>query len=219
MNQKHFVIGFVAMTVVAVGILGFTKLREETGTGVLPSPDSSGLVFEQASAPPAGQKQVNSEQKQIKQYKGFPVLDSEELKGKKIGIQTNKGVIKFEIYPEATKAASNFLFLTKEGFYNGLKFHRVEPRFVIQGGDPLGNGTGGPGYSFSDEPVIGKYDKGVVAMANSGPDTNGSQFFIMLSDTPGLPPKYTIFGRVYEGMDVVGKIAVGDVMDKVSILP
>ena len=88
---------------------------------------------------------------------------------------------------------------------------------MIQGGDPLGNGTGGPGYRFEDEPVTKKYDKGIVAMANAGPNTNGSQFFIMLEDNPQLPPNYTIFGKVISGQDVVDKIVIGDVMQKVTI--
>lgn len=99
-----------------------------------------------------------------------------------------------------------------------MTFHRVVPGFVIQGGDPSGNGTGGPGYTFDDEPVTLKYDKGIVAMANAGPNTNGSQFFIMLEDNPTLPPNYTIFGKVIKGQDVVSSIQVGDVMKKVTIV-
>ncbi|OGE20089.1 peptidylprolyl isomerase [Candidatus Daviesbacteria bacterium RIFCSPLOWO2_01_FULL_43_38] len=141
------------------------------------------------------------------------------MQNKKAVIETGKGKIEFEIYPEATKTASNFIFLARDGFYDGLIFHRVEPGFVIQGGDPLGNGTGGPGYKFEDEPVVDKYTKGVVAMANSGPNTNGSQFFIMLDDHPELPPKYTIFGVVIKGQDVVDQIKVGDVMRQVRVEP
>lgn len=156
--------------------------------------------------------------KQIKQYAKFPgELAPSQLINKKAVIQTSKGTIEFEVYPEATKAASNFVFLSKDGFYDGLTFHRVVPGFVIQGGDPLGNGTGDPGYKFEDESVTKKYDKGIVAMANSGSNTNGSQFFIMLEDNPGLPPNYTIFGKVIKGQDVVSKILVGDVMNKVTI--
>lgn len=156
--------------------------------------------------------------KTLKQYPNFPgELLPEQLKNKKAVIETNKGVVELEIYPEATKAASNFIFLSQDGFYDGLTFHRVEPGFVIQGGDPLGNGTGGPGYKFADDPVKRKYDQGVVAMANAGPNTNGSQFFIMLEDNLTLPPKYTIFGKVIKGMEVVKKIAVGDIMQKISI--
>lgn len=115
-------------------------------------------------------------------------------------------------------AASNFIFLAQQGFYNGLTFHRVVPGFVVQGGDPLGNGTGGPGYRFPDELNDNRtYTRGTVAMANSGPNTNGSQFFIMLQDHPELPHLYTIFGTVLSGMDVVDKIAVGDVMQSVTV--
>lgn len=152
-------------------------------------------------------------------YNQFPgELSPTELKDKKVDITTDKGIIEMMIYPEATKAASNFLFLVHEKFYDGLTFHRVEPGFVVQGGDPSGNGSGGPGYQFEDEPVTRKYEKGIVAMANAGPNTNGSQFFIMLDTNENLPPKYTIFGKVTKGMDVVSKIAVGDVMRKLEIV-
>lgn len=155
---------------------------------------------------------------QKKQYSAFPgILDDMKLKNKKAVITTDKGVIEFELLPEAPKAASNFITLTKDGFYDGLTFHRVEPGFVIQGGDPRGNGTGGPGYTFADEPVTRKYTKGIVAMANAGPNTNGSQFFIMLDDRTDLPPNYTIFGNVIKGQDVVDKITVGDIMKTVTI--
>jgi cyclophilin family peptidyl-prolyl cis-trans isomerase len=148
----------------------------------------------------------------------FPtVLPASERTNKEAVIETNKGTIVFEILPDAPLAASNFIELADGGFYNGLTFHRVVPNFVIQGGDPKGDGTGGPGYQFKDEPVMRAYDPGIVAMANSGPNTNGSQFFIMLPGSTGLPPQYTIFGKVIKGMDVVSKIAVGDVMTKVTI--
>ena len=97
-------------------------------------------------------------------------------------------------------------------FYNGLKFHRVISDFMIQGGDPQGNGTGGPGYRFADEPVTREYTRGTLAMANAGPDTNGSQFFIMHRDTP-LPHDYTIFGKVISGLDVVDKIATAETLN------
>jgi len=107
--------------------------------------------------------------------------------------------------------------LAQEGFYNGVVFHRREEGFVIQGGDPEGTGRGGPGYTFADELNDEyTYEKGVLAMANRGPDTNGSQFFIMLDDT-GLPKAYTIFGRVTEGLDIVDAIVVGDVMNTVTV--
>jgi len=149
----------------------------------------------------------------------FPgTLDSSKIDNKKAVITTNKGVIEFELLADAApKAVSNFVYLTENNFYNGLTFHRVVPGFVIQGGDPNGTGTGGPGYKFEDEKVIGEYKAGSVAMANSGPDTNGSQFFICLEDLPTLPKSYSLFGQVTSGMDVVSKIAVGDKMTEVKI--
>lgn len=146
-----------------------------------------------------------------------PVLDEAEIKGKVARIKTNKGDIVFELFEDAPKAASNFIFLANDGFYRGLTFHRRAEGFVIQGGDPNGNGTGGPGYKFADEPVSRDYKRGIVAMANSGPNTNGSQFFIMLDDNKTLPKKYTIFGNVISGIDVVDKIIIGDVMQEVTI--
>lgn len=147
------------------------------------------------------------------------ILPKEQITGKKASIKTNKGEIVIELFGDrAPLTVSNFVDLTNKGFYNGLTFHRVEPSFVIQGGDPEGNGTGNPGYFFKDEPVIGEYTRGIVAMANSGPNTNGSQFFICLEDLRGkLEKKYNLFGKVVSGMDVVDKIAVGDKMESVSI--
>ncbi|MEK9152494.1 MAG: peptidylprolyl isomerase [Patescibacteria group bacterium] len=148
----------------------------------------------------------------------FPgVLPAQEIAGKQVRIKTAKGDIVFDLYDkDAPKTVSNFAYLAKGGFFDGLTFHRRVEGFVIQGGDPVGTGTGGPGYKFEDEPVKRSYDRGIVAMANSGPDTNGSQFFIMLANT-GLPPNYTIFGMVTSGMEAVDKIMVGDVMTKVTV--
>lgn len=129
-----------------------------------------------------------------------------------ISIKTDFGEIRFRTYDsDAPKTVRNFITLASKGFYDNLIFHRVIKGFMIQGGDPLGNGTGGPGYAFEDElnPAAESYKagykKGVVAMANAGPNTNGSQFFIMLEDYP-LPHNYTIFGKVIEGQEVVGRI-------------
>jgi cyclophilin family peptidyl-prolyl cis-trans isomerase len=128
-------------------------------------------------------------------------------------ITTNKGVITVGFYgSEAPKTVENFTTLTNKKFYDGIIFHRVIPNFMIQGGDPSGNGTGGPGYKFADEinPTSALYQngykRGVMAMANAGPNTNGSQFFIMHADYP-LPPSYTIFGSVVSGQEVVDAIA------------
>ncbi len=151
--------------------------------------------------------------------KNFPgSMPESDRVGREVRIKTAKGDIVFELYgTEAPIAASNFVWLARHGFYDGLTFHRVEPGFVIQGGDPKGNGTGDPGYRFKDEPVTRDYDQGIVAMANAGPDTNGSQFFIMLADNKGLPKNYTIFGKVISGMEAVQKIVPGDVMTAVTV--
>lgn len=135
-------------------------------------------------------------------------------------IETNKGVITIEMYPEhAPKTVNNFVFLAREGFYDDVVFHRVIPDFVIQGGDPSGTGRGGPGYRFKDEtagnPLV--HSAGVISMANSGPDTNGSQFFITHSPQPHLNGRHTVFGKVIDGMDVVNAIRQGDRMEKVAV--
>jgi len=122
-------------------------------------------------------------------------------------ISTNFGDITVQLFPEeAPLAVNNFVFLARQGFYDGVKFHRVVAGFVIQGGDPTGTGSGGPGYRFADEAVTRDYVAGTLAMANAGANTNGSQFFITLDDLFTLPKKYTIFGIVTGGFDVVEKI-------------
>lgn len=145
-------------------------------------------------------------------------LPDNQIAKKQIRLSTEKGDIVFELFADtAPLTVSNFVYLTEGGYYNGLTFHRREEGFVIQGGDPSGNGTGGPGYKFADE-LADKYtyQRGIVAMANAGPATNGSQFFIMLADAP-LPKAYSIFGRVTSGLDVVDKIKVGDKMTSVTV--
>jgi cyclophilin family peptidyl-prolyl cis-trans isomerase len=138
-------------------------------------------------------------------------------------IATAKGNITLCLDPAlAPITVNNFVFLARNQFYDGLKFHRVEAGFVIQGGDPKGDGTGGPGYQFADEPVRSQYVKGCVAMANSAPNTNGSQFFICTADdqqvlTQNPQKTYNLFGFVQAGMDVALKIQVGDVMTKVTV--
>jgi len=124
-------------------------------------------------------------------------------------LHTNHGAIAVELYDEdAPKTVENFVKLAKDGFYDGVIFHRVIPDFMIQGGDPTGTGTGGPGYAFEDEINDHKVERGALAMANAGPDTNGSQFFVVTTQAaPWLDGKHTVFGRVTEGMDVVDEIS------------
>ena len=123
-------------------------------------------------------------------------------------LHTTQGDIELELHAERSPiTVNNFVFLAREGFYDGVVFHRVVPGFVIQGGDPTGTGRGGPGYKFRDElEGLGSYKRGTLAMANAGPNTNGSQFFICLADV-GLPHAYTIFGQVTEGMEAVDAVA------------
>ena len=134
-------------------------------------------------------------------------------------LTTDKGTIVLDLDPgRAPKTVNNFVFLAREGFYDGLTFHRVVDDFVVQGGCPEGSGRGNPGYRFEDEPVVGEYVAGAVAMANSGPDTNGSQFFICtVDDRQKLDKKYNLFGQVDSGMDVVTSVRQGDVMRSVKV--
>jgi cyclophilin family peptidyl-prolyl cis-trans isomerase len=134
-------------------------------------------------------------------------------------IETDRGTIVMDLDPQlAANTVNNFVGLARQGYYDGLTFHRVVPDFVIQGGCPQGTGTGGPGYQFRDEDVKGEYTLGAVAMANAGPNTNGSQFFITIDDcTRKLSKDYNLFGYVVEGMDVATGVQVGDVMKTVTI--
>ena len=144
---------------------------------------------------------------------------ADEAKTAQARIHTAKGDIVFKFYPgDAPQHSAAFIKLSRSGFYDGLTFHRVEPGFVIQGGDPSGNGTGGPGYTldaeFSDQPHL----RGTVAMArSSNPNSAGSQFYICLDDAPFLNKNYTVFGHVIEGQNVVEQIRPGDVMETVTI--
>jgi cyclophilin family peptidyl-prolyl cis-trans isomerase len=143
----------------------------------------------------------------MKKYSSPPSLTVDATKKYTAKISTSAGDMTAELFPkDAPRTVNNFVFLARDGFYDGVIFHRVIPGFMIQGGDPTGTGTGGPGYRFEDEPVNKRYERGTLAMANAGPNTNGSQFFIMHADY-GLPPNYTIFGKLTGGEEVVDKIA------------
>lgn len=154
-------------------------------------------------------------------YSQAPAMTIDVHKFYCVGINTNRGLIVLELDPQyAPVTVNNFVYLAENHFYDGLVFHRVVPGFVIQGGDPTGKGSGGPGYAFKDEPVRGKYTKGCVAMANSGPNTNGSQFFICTADNASLSKSYNLFGRVVLGMDVALKIqGPGDASSTKNIKP
>jgi cyclophilin family peptidyl-prolyl cis-trans isomerase len=144
-----------------------------------------------------------------KQYSAAPAMTIDQNKQYTARIKTTQGDIVVALNAkDAPVTVNNFVFLAREKFYDGVIFHRVIPGFMIQGGDPTGTGSGGPGYRFPDEPVKGKYEVGSIAMANSGPNTNGSQFFICEGQNcTSLPASYNLFGKVTEGQDVVSKIA------------
>ena len=155
-----------------------------------------------------------------KQWTTPPAMQIDPKKSYTATIETARGNIVIELYPQnAPKTVNNFVFLAKEGFYDGVLFHRVIMDFMVQGGDPTGTGRGGPGYKFEDEtkgnPL--KHGTGFLSMANAGPNTNGSQFFITHSPQPHLDGKHTVFGKVVEGQNVVDAIKQGDSMTKVTI--
>ena len=145
-------------------------------------------------------------------YSAPPAMTLDDSKSYSATIKTNHGDINVELFSaDVPVTVNNFVFLAKEGFYKNGQFHRVIKDFMIQGGCPTGDGTGGPGYRFQDEPVTRSYVKGTLAMANAGPNTNGSQFFIVPGADVGLPPNYTIFGNVTSGIDVLDAIATSPV--------
>jgi len=240
-SQK--ILGLVLVVLIIGTAIYFTvtKFKQEVSkasSSPQPSPSSTlEFLFNKSPTPVAQQQTQQPAQQQPQQqaqqslsqpserpyfrnkYVGkFPgILTEESLKNKKVTVSTNKGVFEIEIFPDTPLASSNFLLLSHNGFYDGLKFHKVEKDFYVQGGDPLGNGTGGPGYTFADEAVMRGYTKGMVASFNIGPNTNGSQFFILLSDKEDVPKRYTIFGRVLKGMDVLEKLVEGDIMQQVVV--
>jgi peptidyl-prolyl cis-trans isomerase B (cyclophilin B) len=155
-----------------------------------------------------------------KQWEKPPAMQIDIQKTYLVKMETNRGTLELELYPQyAPITVNNFVFLTEQGFYDGVSFHRVIDNFVIQGGDPPGTGRGGPGYRFEDE-VVGnplKHETGVISMANAGPNTNGSQFFITHAPQPHLDGKHTVFGKVVEGRDVIYAIRTGDEMTSVTV--
>ena len=154
------------------------------------------------------------------QWSRPPEMTIDAKKQYRATIQTDRGDIELELAPQyAPKTVNNFVFLASQGYYDGVSFHRVISNFMIQGGDPTGTGRGGPGYKFADETTGNplKHETGVISMANAGPNTNGSQFFITHSPQPHLNGKHTVFGKVVKGQDVVDAVRQGDVMTTVEI--
>lgn len=230
MNKVPFVvIGILLLTAVFVAAFSSNDGKNPLAAlgDVSPTPVMNFNTGNQND--PYAQQQVQGQQTQAQPTQIVPTTPvSDIISATVVTIHTAKGDIVLDLYPnDAPKTVQNFSTLAKKGYYNGLTFHRVEPGFVIQGGDPNGNGTGGYsifGATFEDElnPNTESYKagylEGVLAMANRGPNTNGSQFFIMLADNTSLPKNYTIFGKVKEGMDVVKQIVKGDKMTSVEVI-
>ena len=154
------------------------------------------------------------------QWPAPPAMQIDAAKDYAVSIETNRGTIDLALYPKhAPQTVNNFVFLAGQGFYDGVKFHRVIDNFMIQTGDPTGTGRGGPGYKFGDEVKSNplKHERGVISMANAGPNTNGSQFFITHSPQPHLNGKHTVFGKVTKGLDVVDAVRQGDAIVSVKV--
>lgn len=197
----------ICLLLITIGLAG-AACRSATNAGDTRKErdDERGPEKKKPAAKPAGTKEA-------------PVESAASGANQVAVIETDKGKIVFEFFPDvAPKTVDNFIKLAQKGFYNGLTFHRVVPAFVIQGGDPNGNGTGGPGYTIKAEFSERKHLRGTVAMARSQlPDSAGSQFYICLEPQPSLDGQYTVFGQVIEGIEVIDKIQVGDVMRAVRI--
>jgi len=155
-----------------------------------------------------------------KQYSAAPAMAIDASKTYTATLETSRGTIVCDLFAaDAPNTVNNFVFLAREGFYDGIKFHRVIENFMVQGGDPTGSGSGGPGYKFADEVKNNprKHQIGSLSMANAGPNTNGSQFFITHIATDWLNGKHTVFGQVRSGQDIVNAIQQGDTITKVTI--
>lgn len=196
MENKLWFIVFSVIVAVALVVVGYVFLKSE---------ETPAAVKEQI-------KEENLAANDGKKENSAPTFSINVDKIYRAVLRTTKGDITIDLSVKSTPiTVNNFVYLARKDFYNDTVFHRVIKGFMIQGGDPAGDGTGGPGYKFADEPFDGEYTRGTVAMANAGPNTNGSQFFIMHADYP-LPKNYVIFGRVVGGIDVVDAIAESEVV-------
>jgi cyclophilin family peptidyl-prolyl cis-trans isomerase len=193
-----------ACTPTATQPLEFAATPKPTAKPVAVSPKPAVTVVAPKAAISPGAQGVTVA---AKQYQSRPAMQIDRAKKYTATIDTSQGPMKAELYAnEAPETVNNFVFLARDGYYNGVPFHSVIQDFMIQTGDPTGTGTGGPGYRFNDEAVTRDYLRGTLAMANAGPNTNGSQFFIVHRDYP-LPKNYTIFGKLTDGLDTLDKIA------------
>lgn len=208
MNERFFYI--TVFVLIVTSILGVFALFKKNNQLVKNDKNSQVLSLVGDKSVKNLNEEKNEGMKKIDENKK-PDFILDKNKNYQAKLTTSEGEILINLKTKETPlTANNFVYLSEKGFYNNTIFHRVIEGFMIQGGDPLGNGTGGPGYRFDDEPFTGEYTRGTVAMANAGPNTNGSQFFIMHKDNP-LPKNYVIFGEVIAGLNTVDKIATAAV--------
>lgn len=220
MFDNKAIIGFIIVVILGLGVAVYVSGKSNPSNST--TPDISAI---ESPTPAITIPESANNMNQANQASPSPTLAP--ISATKGIIKTVKGDIEFVLYPNDTpKTVTNFATLAAHKFYDGLTFHRVEPGFVVQGGDPNGNGTGGTsiyGPTFEDElnpnteSYKAGYVEGAIAMANRGPNTNSSQFFIMWSDNTGLPHNYTIFGKVTKGMDVVHKMVAGDKIISITV--
>ena len=207
-----FVIGLIALVLSLVAC----QLPEEATTptpipDVIPTPRIADTPTPPVIGTPTPESVESAAGRQVRQYANAPEMTIDQDAEYTADIQTNQGTISVELLAEdAPITVNNFVFLARQGFYDRVVFHRVIPNFMIQGGDPTGTGFGGPGYNFQDEivPSLIFDSAGILAMANAGPGTNGSQFFITVAPTPNLTGKHTIFGRVIAGQEIADVISI-----------
>ena len=230
--RKNWLTVLLGLVVVAAMLLGlFSQMLPTNQAAVPPTTTLTPIVYPTATPAPTGEKPAatatpvaasrtpTARPAARKTYTALPPMTIDKSKKYTATINTDKGDIKLELFPDvAPQTVNSFVTLARDGFYDGLKFHRVVDDFVIQGGDPLGDGRGGPGYNLPDEFNSKKHIPGTLAMANtSAPNSAGSQFYFTKTDASWLDNTFTIFGQTIDGLDVVKKIARGDVMRKITI--
>ncbi|WP_438347683.1 peptidylprolyl isomerase [Paenibacillus sp. FA6] len=208
MNKKYVFMPLITLITTAILLAGCGNNNEPRGDSAASQPTEKTPAQTEGQAP---EEQVPEEQPATKSWSSPPEMEIDTTKSYEAEMTTSKGTFTFELFAkDAPLTVNNFVFLARQGFYNDVIFHRIIESFMIQGGDPSGTGTGGPGYQFEDEKTTYKYEPGIVAMANAGPNTNGSQFFICTGEDSlslDMQPNYTIFGKITSGMDVVLDIA------------
>lgn len=206
-HSRLVIVAFLVMILAsACGEEDGVEPTSGSGSGSSAATTAATAVVDETTDPESGAT-TEGEAEVPMQWNAEPTMALEDGKDYRAILQTSKGELKIDLFEsDAPRTVNNFVFLANQGFYDGVIFHRIIKDFMVQTGDPQGTGAGGPGYRFADEPVTREYQRGTLAMANAGPNTNGSQFFIVHADYP-LPKNYTIFGTVTEGLDVLDAIA------------